>query len=394
MEPVNNKEFIKSSGLYPLIDLEKQYANYKNALKNVEFGKVCTRFAPEPSGYLHVGHLKSSLLSYHYAKMYGGKFILRFDDTNPSKEKDEYVNSIIEDLEMVGMKHDQLSYSSDYFEQLYEVGKDIIKKGLAYCDNTPVERMRDERLKFVESQCRNQTIEENMALFESMIKGQNDGYVLRGKINYQDKNGAMRDPVFFRTQREPHHRTGTRFTLYPTYDFACPVIDSLEGVTHALRSNEYTDRVPQYHWILKALGMRDVDIFEFSRLNFEYALLSKRKLQYLIDNKKVTGWDDPRFATFRGVLRKGLKVETLIEFMLEQGPSTKNTLMEWDKLWAVNKSYIDNICPRYSAVSVEKASHIYITNGPKELEAVTIPCFNKNPALGNRPQYRSSNIVI
>lgn len=206
-----------------------------------------------------------------------------------------------------------------------------------------------------------------MQLFEKMIKGEADSYVLRGKINYKDKNGTMRDPVFFRTIKQAHHRTGTKFSLYPTYDFACPVIDSLEGVTHAMRSNEYTDRVPQYHWILKNLEMRDVEIFQFSRLNFEYALLSKRKLQFLVDNKKVSGWDDPRFATFRGVLRKGLRVETLIEFMLEQGPSTKNTLMEWDKLWAINKGYIDNICPRYSAVSVEKACDIFIENGPKEL---------------------------
>ena len=140
--------------------------------------------------------------------------------------------------------------------------------------------------------------------------------------------------------------------------------------------------------------MRDVEIFEFSRLNFEYALLSKRKLQSLVDGKKVSGWDDPRFATFRGVLRKGLRVETLIEFMLEQGPSTKSNLMEWDKLWAINKGYIDNISPRYSAVSIEKACDVFIENGPKTLEAITVPCFQKNPALGNRAQYRSSNILL
>ena len=273
----------------------------------------------------------------------------------------------------------------------------MIKNGKAYVDNTPLEQMREERLKCIESACRNKTPEENMKIFEKMINKEKDidGYVLRAKINHKDKNGTMRDPVLFRTVREPqHHRTKDKYTLYPTYDFACPVIDSLEGVTHALRSNEYTDRVPQYHWILQNLEMRDVEIFEFSRLNFEYALLSKRKLQQLVDAKKVSGWDDPRFATFRGVLRKGLRVETLIEFMLEQGPSTKSTLMEWDKLWATNKPYIDPISPRFSAVSVEKASDIFIENGPKEVEAVSVPCYQKNPDLGNRPQYRSSNAII
>ncbi len=388
------KDFIKGEIFSPQFDLEKQYAKYDNILKGAEMGKVRTRFPPEPSGYLHIGHVKAALLNYHYAKMYKGEMILRFDDTNPSKEKHEFVESIIEDLQTLGVQHSKLTYTSDYFDVIFDYARQLIKKNLAYCDNTDVETMRKQRKDRIESACRNQTPEQNLELFEKMLKGEADEYCLRAKINMNSDNGAMRDPVLGRTNRTPHQRTGKKYTFYPTYDFACPIVDHLEGVTHAMRTNEYADRIPQYFWVLDALGFPKHEIYEYSRLNLEYTCLSKRKLQWFVDTKRVDGWDDPRFPTVRGVLRKGIRVETLTEFMLEQGPSKRSNLMEWEKIWATNKRIIDPICPRYSAVKVDKASRILIDNVPKEPEVVTTQMSKLNPALGDRPLWKSSNVLI
>lgn len=227
-----------------------------------------------------------------------------------------------------------------------------------------------------------------------MLKGEADEYCLRAKIDMNSDNGCLRDPVLGRTNRTPHQRTGKKYTFYPTYDFACPIVDHLEGVTHAMRTNEYADRIPQYFWVLDALGFPKHEIYEYSRLNLEYTCLSKRKLQWFVETKRVEGWDDPRFPTVRGVLRKGIRVETLTEFMLEQGPSKRSNLMEWEKLWAINKRIIDPICPRYSAVKVEKASRIVIENVSNEPEAVTVPMSKLNPALGERPLWKTNNVLV
>lgn len=368
MEATQVKDFIKTEIFSPVFDLEKQYATYKGVLNNAVEGKVVTRFPPEPSGYLHIGHIKAVLLNYHYAKMYKGRMILRFDDTNPSKEKEEFVDSIMADLKDLGVHFDKLTYTSDYFDKILGYGKEMIKNGKAYCDNTPLEQMREERGKKIESKNRNLPVEKSLEIFDKMIEGKADEYCLRAKIDMNSPNGCLRDPVMFRTQREPHHRTGTKYTLYPTYDLACPIVDTIEGVTHVLRTNEYADRIPQYKWILNALDLPDLEIYEYSRLNLEYTCLSKRKLQWFVDTKRVDGWDDPRFPTYRGVIRKGIRKETLIEFMLEQGPSKATNLMEWDKLWATNKRIIDPICPRFMAVSVDKASTLEVLNGPEKPE--------------------------
>lgn len=321
--------------------------------------------------------------------------ILRFDDTNPAKEKDEFVDSIMEDLKAMGVQHDRLTYTSDYFDKILEFGKLLIGKGLAYVDNTPLEKMREERGKCIESKNRNLTVEENHKIFADMIAGKADDYALRAKIDMKSPNGCLRDPVLFRTIKDPpHHRTGKKYTLYPTYDFACPIVDSVEGVTHVLRTNEYADRIPQYKWILTSLDLPDMEIYEYSRLNLEYTVLSKRKLQWFVDTKRVSGWDDPRFPTFRGVTRKGIRRETLIEFMLEQGPSKSTNLMEWDKIWAINKRIIDPICARYMAVSVEKASTVEVLNGWEKPEVFTVACSPTNAALGSRPQWKSKNLLL
>ena len=210
---------------------------------------------------------------------------------------------------------------------MFEMLKGLIKEGKAYLDNTPVEKMREERIKKIESSCRDQAPEKNLEIFEQMLEGKFEDYCVRAKINMQDNNGCLRDPVMARASNVPHHRTGTKYKVYPTYDFACPIVDTLEGVTHVLRTNEYADRIPQYMWVLKALGLPKLEIYEYSRLNFEYTVLSKRKLNWFVTENKVEGWNDPRFPTMRGVLRKGVRVETLVEFMLEQGPSKRSNLM-------------------------------------------------------------------
>ena len=210
----------------------------------------------------------------------------------------------------------------------------------------------------------------------------------------QNNNGCLRDPVCARVSRVPHHRTGTKYLCYPTYDFACPLIDSYEGVTHVLRTNEYADRIPQFKWFLKAFDLPELEIYEYSRLNLEHTVLSKRKLTWFVDTGKVEGWNDPRMPTMRGCLRKGITVEALTEFMLEQGPSKRANLMEWEKIWAINKKIIDPVCPRYSCVSVNKACKIVISNVSKEPEAITVLCNKLNPALGERPLWKSNEALI
>ena len=180
--------------------------------------------------------------------------ILRFDDTNPTKEKNEYVESIMEDLKTLNIKYSKLTYTSDYFDKIFELLREIITKNLAYLDNTPVEKMREERTKKIDSACRYLTVQQNLEIFERLLKGEADDYCVRAKIGMQNDNGCMRDPVLARSSKVPHHRTGTKYKVYPTYDFACPIVDSLEGVTHVLRTNEYADRIPQYFWVLGALG--------------------------------------------------------------------------------------------------------------------------------------------
>ncbi|KAL6046191.1 glutamate--tRNA ligase [Balamuthia mandrillaris] len=366
-------------------------------LAGAEEGKVVTRFPPEPSGYLHMGHVKAALLNSHYARTYNGKLILRFDDTNPAKESVEFTESIMKDLVTLGIKHDVLSYTSDYFDQILAYAEQIIKQGDAFVDMTPKEEMKKEKRAMIDSKYRNNSVEENLRLWEEMKAGTPEGAkcVLRAKIDMQSKNGCMRDPGLYRVVlNPPHHRTGTKYKVYPIYDFACPIVDSLEGVTHALRSSEYHDRNVQYQWMLDTLKLRPVRIEDFSRLNFTYTLLSKRKLQWFVDEGIVEGWDSPAFPTVRGILRRGLTVEALYEFILAQGSSKRANEQEIDKLWALNKQIIDPIIPRYTAIADEGKVPFHLTNGPKTPEAKTLPRHKKNPSLGTKVVHFSSDIFI
>lgn len=272
----------------------KAGASYDIALKNTEQG-VLTRFPPEPSGYLHIGHAKAALLNDYFAhEKYQGTLLLRFDDTNPSRESEEFNNAIIEDMALMGIKPDKVSYSSDYFQLLYDYCVQFIKDGFAYADDTDKETMAHERMNGIPSKRRDLPVEESLARFEEMKSGSEDGqkWCIRAKISFDDKNKAMRDPVIYRCQLTPHHRTGSTWKVYPTYDFTCPILDSVEGVTHALRTIEYRDRNPQYEWMLKKLKLRPVQIWDFARMNFVRTLLSKRKLTKLVENGAVWGWDE------------------------------------------------------------------------------------------------------
>lgn len=289
-------------------------------LPEAEVGKVRLRFAPEPSGYLHIGHSKAALLNQYFAERYQGEVIIRFDDTNPDKESNEFVDNLLKDIETLGIKYTTVTYTSDYFPQLMEMAEKLIREGKAYVDDTPREQMQKERMDGIESRCRNNSVEENLKLWKEMIAGSERGTMccVRGKLDMQDPNKSVRDPVYYRCNQTPHHRIGAKYKVYPTYDFACPFVDAFEGITHALRSSEYHDRNDQYYWIQTDMGFSKVHIYEFSRLNLVYTLLSKRKLLWFVQNGLVEGWDDPRFPTVQGIVRRGLKIEALIQFILEQ----------------------------------------------------------------------------
>ncbi|PHT62224.1 putative glutamate--tRNA ligase, cytoplasmic [Capsicum annuum] len=277
-----------------------------------------------------------------------------------------------------------------------EMAEKLIREGKAYVDDTPREQMQKERKEGIESRCRNNNIEENLKLWKEMIAGSERGTMccVRGKLDMQDPNKSVRDPVYYRCNQTPHHRIGAKYKVYPTYDFACPFVDAFEGITHALRSSEYHDRNDQYYWIQTDMGFKKVHIYEFSRLNLVYTLLSKRKLLWFVQNGLVEGWDDPRFPTVQGIVRRGLKIEALIQFILEQGASKNLNLMEWDKLWATNKKIIDPVCPRHTAVIEERRVLLTLSNGPDDPFVRIIPKHKKYAGAGEKATTYTKRIWI
>ncbi|CAJ0574284.1 unnamed protein product, partial [Mesorhabditis spiculigera] len=365
-------------------------------LPGAEKGKVVVRFPPEASGYLHIGHAKAALLNQFYQQNWDGKLIMRFDDTNPAKENAHFEEVIKEDLKMLEIKPDIWSHSSDHFELMLELCEKLLKEGKAYVDDTDMETMRKEREERVESKNRNTAPEANLKLWEEMKKGTTRGLqcCVRIKMDMKSNNGAMRDPTIYRCKLEEHVRTGTKYKVYPTYDFACPIVDSIEGVTHTLRTTEYHDRDDQFYFFCDALGLRKPHIWEYSRLNMTNTVMSKRKLTWFVEEGVVEGWDDPRFPTVRGVLRRGLTVEGLKQFIVAQGGSRSVVMMEWDKIWAFNKKVIDPVAPRYTALDTSKKLVTVNLESPIQEYSADVQLHPKNAEIGTKKIFHSSKILI
>lgn len=343
-------------------------------LKNGRYSEgIHTRFPPEPNGYLHIGHAKSICLNFGLVQQYGGMCNLRFDDTNPVKEDVEYVDSIQADVKWLGFSWDKrMYYASDYFEKLYEFAVQLIKNGKAYVDDSNAEEIRAMRGTLTEagkeSPYRNRSVEENLALFEAMKQGEfADGEkVLRAKIDMASPNINMRDPVIYRIAHATHHRTGDAWCIYPMYDFAHPLSDAIEGITHSICTLEFEDHRPLYDWCLESLGF-DVNTrprqIEFARLNLTNTVTSKRKLRQLVEEGYVAGWDDPRMPTISGLRRRGYTPAALRNFCSEVGVAKANSLVDVAMLEHCIRDDLNNNADRIMAVL--HPLKVVITNYPE-----------------------------
>ena len=353
-------------------------------------GKVITRFPPEPNGYLHIGHAKSICLNFGLAAEFDGICNLRFDDTNPTKEEQEYVDSIIEDVRWLGFDWgDRLYYASDYFDKLYEWAVQLIKMGKAYVCDLSAEEIREYRGTLTEpgkeSPYRNRSVEENLDLFERMRKGEfpDGSKTLRAKIDMASGNINMRDPVMYRIKKESHHRTGNKWCIYPMYDYAHGQSDSIEGVTHSICTMEYEDHRPLYDWYLDELGIHHPQQIEFARLNLSHTVVSKRKLLRLVNEGYVSGWNDPRMPTLAGIRRRGYTPEAIRSFCDRIGVGKKESLVDMGLLEYCVREHLNKIAPRVMAVL--RPLKVVITNYPEEqeeyLDAINNP---EDPNAGTR----------
>src|ERR1700686_3921982 len=348
---------------------------------NKHSGRVQTRFPPEPNGYLHIGHAKAICIDFGLADEFGGNTNLRFDDTNPEKEETEYVESIKADVNWLGFQWDGLVYASDYFDQLYEWAVKLIKNGKAYVDDLTAEEIRKHRGTLTEpgkdSPYRNRTVEENLNLFERMRAGEfpDGSSVLRAKIHMASPNLNFRDPVMYRNLHADHHRTGSKWCIYPMYDFAHGQSDSLERVTHSMCTLEFEDHRPLYRWFIKELGIFPSQQIEFDRLNLTHTILSKRKLLQLVREGRVNGWDDPRMPTLSGIRRRGYTPEAIRNFCNAIGVSKTTGSIELAMLEHFVREDLNKRAPR--AMAVLRPLKVVIDNYPdnqgRELEAVTNP---------------------
>ncbi len=352
-------------------------------------GRVHTRFPPEPNGYLHIGHAKSICLNFGLAQEYGGKCNLRYDDTNPTKEEQEYVESIDRDVRWLGFDwEDRKFYASDYFEQLYQWAEELIKKGKAYvCDLSAEEtsRYRGGIQGGKESPYRDRSVEENLDLFRRMRAGEfpDGSRTLRAKIDMASPNFNMRDPVMYRILKAHHHRTGDTWCIYPMYDWAHGQSDSIEGITHSICTLEFEIHRPLYDWFIRELGIYAPQQIEFARLNLTYTVLSKRRLIELVQGKHVRGWDDPRMPTIAGIRRRGYTPEAIRNFCKDVGVARFNGVIDIARLENAIREDLNKRAPRVLAVL--RPLRVVIDNYPEgqveELEAVNNP---EDPAAGTR----------
>lgn len=369
-------------------------------LRTGRFDRVQTRFPPEPNGYLHIGHAKALCIDFGMAEIFGGICSLRYDDTNPVKEDIEYVDAIKEDIRWLGFDWgDREYYASDYFDQLYDLAVKLIKKGLAYIDDLSAEEIREYRGTLTEpgkeSPWRNRSVEENLELFERMRKGEfpEGACTLRAKIDMASGNINMRDPVIYRIIHAAHHRTGDKWVIYPMYDFAHGQSDSIEGVTHSLCDINYEDHRPLYNWFIEKLDLRPVRQIEFARLNLTYTILSKRFLKKLVEAGVVSGWDDPRMPTLRGMRRRGYTSAAVRNFIDAVGVAKNENLIDIALLEHLVRDDLNKTALR--VMGVLEPLKVVIANYPadqmEELEALNNP---EDESAGTRKVPFSREIYI
>ena len=375
---------------------QKESANFIQKIIDEEFasgkwdGRVHTRFPPEPNGYLHIGHAKSICLNFGLAEKNGGKCNLRFDDTNPLKEEEEYVNSIIKDVKWLGFDwEDRLFYASDYFDQLYEFAVQLVNEGKAFVCDLSGDEIRNTRGTLTkpgqESPYRNRSLEENLDLFNRMKEGefQNGEKVLRAKIDMAHPNLNMRDPVMYRILHASHHRTGDKWCIYPMYDWAHGLEDSIERITHSVCTLEFEDHRPLYDWYLEQLNTYHPQQIEFARLNLNFTVMSKRKLKQLVDENHVDGWDDPRMPTISGLKRRGYTPVSIRNFAEDVGVTKRDSIIDVTRLENSLREDLNKRAPR--VMGVLRPLKVVITNYPDDesevLDAVNNP---EDPEAGTR----------
>ncbi|HOQ07152.1 MAG TPA: glutamine--tRNA ligase/YqeY domain fusion protein [Clostridiales bacterium] len=379
----NGNNAVPSNFIYDLID-----EDIRNG--RVSRDAIITRFPPEPNGYLHIGHAKALLIDYLAAKRYNGRFNLRYDDTNPMKESVEYAESIQRDIRWLGIEWDGLYYASDYFDIMYECAVRLIKKGLAYvCDLSP-EEIREYRGTLTEpgkeSPYRNRSVEENLDLFERMKAGEfpEGSRVLRAKIDMASPNMNMRDPVIYRILKVDHWRTGKKWCIYPMYDFAHPIEDAIENITHSLCSLEYEDHRPLYDWVVNNVDLDSKPRqIEFARLNLTYTVMSKRKLLQLVNEGYVAGWDDPRMPTLSGLRRRGYTPASIWDFCERIGVAKTNSTVDYALLEHCVREDLNANAPRVMAVL--RPLKVIIDNYPEDqVEWFDVEINPEKPEMGTR----------
>jgi glutaminyl-tRNA synthetase len=385
--------------------LENNSSNFiKTIIKeDLETGKhkeIITRFPPEPNGYLHIGHAKSIMINFGLADEFKGKTNLRFDDTNPSKEDQEYVDSIKEDVTWLGFDWDGLYFASDYFDEMYQRAILLIKKGKAYVDDLNAEQIREYRGTLTEpgkeSPYRDRSIEENLDLFDRMKNGEfdNGSKVLRAKIDMSSPNINLRDPILYRVSHATHHNTGDKWCIYPMYDFAHPLEDAIEGITHSICTIEFEDHRPLYDWVVTECEMENTPHqYEFGRLNITNTVMSKRKLKQLVDEGYVDGWDDPRMPTVSGLRRRGYTPEAIREFVKETGVSKSSGTVDSAMLEHFVREDLKLKAPR--TMGILNPLKVVITNYPEgQVEMLEAENNPENPEMGNRQIPFSREIYI
>ncbi len=370
-------------------------------LRTRKFGDavIQTRFPPEPNGYLHIGHAKAIFLDFGLADEFLGKTNLRFDDTNPEKEEQEYVDSIQKDVRWLGFEWERLCYASDYFPQLYVWALQLIKNGKAYVDDLTADEIRQHRGTLTEpgkdSPFRNRSVEENLDLFERMKAGEfpDGSRVLRAKIDMASPNLNLRDPVMYRILHATHHRTGDQWCIYPMYDFAHGQSDSIENVTHSMCTLEFADHQPLYKWYIEQLGIFPSQQIEFDRLNLTYTLLSKRKLLQLVEEKRVNAWDDPRMPTLSGLRRRGFTPEAIRAFCASIGATRTNGVTDIEMLEHFQRDDLNRRAQR--AMAVLRPLKLVIDNYPEgQEEFVEVANNPEDPAAGTRQVPFSREVYI